>query len=172
MTPTDDRSDDAFAAQVRRAVQALPDAPAALQRRAVALWPAAGVRQAVGAAVRRIAAVLSFDSWAAGGPALAMRSAESASRHLVYTAEGCDLDLRIAPGRGGFTLSGQVLGADAAGAVELADAATAAPAVRSALDELGEFRLDGIGRGVYRLTLHVGDDQIELPPLDVGAAPR
>ncbi len=172
MNPMDDLSEDGFANQVRRAVRALPDAPAALQRRAVALWPQAGARDVLGAAVRRIAAVLSFDSWATPGPALAMRSVAGATRHLMFTAEGRDVDLRIAPGRDGFTLSGQVLGPDSAGEVELLAEAADRPAGQAALDELGEFRLDGIGRGLYRMTLRVGDDRIELPPLDVGEPPR
>jgi hypothetical protein len=172
MTTTDDLTDDGFADQVRRAVRALPDAPLALQRRASALWPQTGPLQAVGHALRRIAAVLAFDSWAPAGPALAMRSAASTTRHLMFNAEGRDVDLRIAPGRSGFTLSGQVLGPDSEGEIELLNPSANVSAGHAALDDLGGFRLDGVGQGVYRLTLRVGGDQIELPPLDVGAPPR
>lgn len=173
MTPTDDLPDDDFARQVRHAVRALPDAPAALQRRAIGLWPQGGALEAAGQALRRILAVLSFDSWAAPAPALAMRSAGGTSRHLLFTAQGRDVDLRISPGRAGYTLSGQILGPDGAGAaVELCDEPAGVPSARALLDDLGEFRLDGIGRGTYRLTLRVGGDQIELPPLEVGEPPR
>lgn len=173
MTPTDDSDDDAFARQLRRAVQALPDAPMSLQRRAVGLWPQVGAFDAVGAAVRRIVASLSFDSWAAPAPSLAMRSAASSNRQLLFTSPGRDVDLRVLAARAGFTLSGQVLGPDESGAtIELQDEPASQPPVRVALDDLGAFRFDGVPRGVYRLVLRVGDDEIELPPLDVGERAR
>lgn len=173
MTPTDDSNDDALARQMRRAVRALPDAPLSLQRRAIALWPQAGALDAVGMAVRRILAPLSFDSWAAPAPSLAMRSAASSTRHLLFTAPGRDVDLRVAAARAGFTLSGQMLGPDESGAtVELQDEPASQPPVRVALDDLGAFRFDGVPRGTYRLTLRVGAEQIELPPLDIGEPAR
>ena len=33
---------------------------------------------------------------------------------------------------------------------------------------LGEFRLEGMRRGTYVLTLRMGDDEIVLPPIEVG----
>ncbi len=36
------------------------------------------------------------------------------------------------------------------------------------LDALGEFRLDGLERGSYLLTLRVGTDEIVLPPILIG----
>ena len=33
---------------------------------------------------------------------------------------------------------------------------------------MGEFRLEGIRRGTYVLTLRLGEDEIVLPPIDVG----
>jgi hypothetical protein len=93
----------------------------------------------------------------------------------LFNAQGRDVDLRIAPsvGVGAFVLSGQILGPDETGVLELADCSAAGSATRSiSLDELGEFRIDGIGRGTYLLTLRVGDDQIDLPAIEIGAPNR
>ena len=60
--------------------------------------------------------------------------------------------------------------------VELArasgDGDGAASAQAAALDALGEFRLEGVRRGAYVLTLRLGDDEIVLPPIDVGERRR
>ena len=42
----------------------------------------------------------------------------------------------------------------------------------AALDALGEFRLEGIPRGSYVLTLRLGEDEIVLPPIDLGERRR
>jgi hypothetical protein len=159
-----------------RCAAALPDAPAWLVRAAIDLWrtrqPAPGARGA--APLRRLAAMLRFDSWAAPAVATGMRSLPSDVRHLLYATTGHDVDLRIAPIDGRFALAGQVLGPDeAAGSLELARRADVcagdppAPVVAE-LDDLGEFRLDGVSPGTYRLTLRMGGDEIVLPPIDVG----
>ncbi len=168
----DDSSDEAFSRLVARAVRELPDAPDALQRTAIGLFPAAGALGALKtlaqAVVTQISAVLTFDSWAAPALAAGMRSGRSATRHLLFSAQGRDIDLRIAPDAGNFALAGQILGPDESGRVELADAATAgAPARVVELDSLGEFRLEGVPRGAYRLTLHLGSESIVLPPLEM-----
>jgi hypothetical protein len=165
LTPTDEK----FERLLRRAVRELPDAPTAWQGKAAALWSRREQASPLGAAIRRIAAQLSFDSWVVSAPALGMRGARGSVRHLLFTAQGRDVDLRIAPAGDAFLLAGQVLGPDAEGRVELEDDAQADAPVRTAtLDELGEFRVDGVGRGMYRLTLHLADAAIELPPIEVG----
>lgn len=122
----------------------------------------AGLAQA---ALRQQAAVLSFDSWAAPR----MRSLRSPTRHLLFSSLERDIDLRIAPAAGAFSLTGQILGPDEAGQIELAPLPDAAPAQHaSTLDALGEFRIDGVARGHYRLSLRLGDDLITLPPIEVG----
>lgn len=172
MTALDRLSDDDLLQRLHQAVRALPDAPAALQRAAIALWPLqpagalAGLAQS---ALRQLAAVLSFDSWAAPALAPGMRSLRSTTRHLLFSSLGRDIDLRIAPAAGAFTLTGQILGPDEAGQIELAPLPDAAPAQHvSALDALGEFRIDGVARGHYRLSLRLGNDLITLPPIEVG----
>lgn len=166
MKPLARLPDDEFERLLVAAV-ALPDAPPALVHRAIALWAA----QPTSAPnlLRRIAASLAFDSWAQPAAAAGVRAPRSATRHLLFSAEGRDIDLRVTPaGEAGFTLSGQVLGPDESGEVELALPAGGA-ARHAALDALGEFRIEGLVAGDYRLTLRLGGDEIELPAVPVGA---
>jgi hypothetical protein len=178
MKTTHHLSDAEFSQEMRRALRALPDAPLHLQRAATALWPAAGVGaqllSVAQAALSQIAAVLSFDSWAVPALAQGMRSLRSPTRHLLFSAEGRDIDLRISPAAEAFVLAGQILGPDEAGTVQLlaegsTDAAKAVP-----LDAMGEFRIEGLAAGTYALSLEMrtdkGTDTIVLPPLEVGAA--
>ena len=174
MKPVDQLSDDEFAQLVQRAV-ALPDAPPALIRAAIGQWGAAQpslLQTAAKAIVNRVAAALTFDSWAAGSLAFGVRAVPSDTRHLLFTAKGRDIDIRIAPAAGHFAVTGQILGPDESGVVELARASGdddgAATAQAAALDDMGEFRLEGIRRGTYVLTLRLGEDEIVLPPIDVG----
>ena len=169
-------SDEEFAQLVRRAA-ALTDAPAPLVQRAIALFPASpslSIADAAHAAVNRVLAVLAFDSWIPQPGALAVRSMPSDIRQLLFSAMGRDIDVRITPSGGSFSLTGQVLGPDRAGTVELTGAVMAdGPPTQprtARLDELGEFRLDGLAPGRYTLALHVADAEIELPPLEVGGA--
>jgi hypothetical protein len=185
MKPFETLTDDELHHQLQRAVQALPDAPLHLQRAAIGLWPATPAAAASGvvaraqAALAQIAAVLSFDSWAAPAVAVGMRSLRSPTRHLLYSAQGRDIDLRISPSPVGsseasnaFVMAGQVLGPDESGSVQLTalqvGAAGAGQTRLTALDEMGEFRIEGLAPGSYALTLQVGDDAIVLPPLRVG----
>jgi hypothetical protein len=174
MKPVEQLTDDEFTQLVHRAVQALPDAPAAWQHRAIGLWPAgpgrvAGVVQALGAV---IGAVLTFDSWATPGLAHGMRSLRSPTRHLLYSAQGRDIDLRITPADEAYAVSGQILGPDEAGRVELAatDGAGGVVGARhsGSLDAMGEFRIAPVPAGRYLLTLHLGDRPIVVQSLDVG----
>ena len=174
MKHVDSLSDDEFAHLVQRAV-ALQDAPAALVQSAIDLWPSAQLSALKGvaqAALRLVSAVLSFDSWAQPPVALGMRSGPSDTRHLLFSAQGRDIDLRISPHDDHFALAGQILGPDEVGVIELAtpfarDAATEGARVTS-LDALGEFRLEGVRGGTYRMTLRMGGDEIVLPPIEVG----
>ena len=177
MKPLDKLSDDELADLAQRAAM-LPDAPLSQIRSAIDLWHQrrqSSLADLARSGLRLVQAVLSFDSWAQPAPALGMRAGASDTRHLLFSAQGRDIDLRIVPVAEHFALSGQVLGPDGSGMIELATqredlAATDGPHV-AALDELGEFRIDGVHGGTYRLTLRVGSDEIALPPIDVGARP-
>ena len=201
MTPLHALSDPALQQRARQAVRALPDAPAALQQVAISLWAAsplaqglpgqlanpaqglpgraAGLAQAGLALVRQLVAVLQFDSWAAPAVAPGMRSLRSPTRHLLFSSVGRDIDLRIVPASQGYALSGQVLGPDEAGSVELiadladpdlADPGDAAAQHAGELDALGEFRIDGVAAGAWRLRLRIGSDLIALPTIEIGDA--
>ena len=174
-------SDAELLRELRRAHAELPDAPPALQRAALNLWraaPAASAAAAITALAAglhsRLTALLSFDSWAAPLSLQGMRSVRTPTRQLLFSAERRDIDLRITPTAGVFSITGQVLGPDTAGSVDLlAHIAAGAPAQRAQraqLDPLGEFRIDGVAAGRYAMTLRLGDDEIVLPAIDVGAA--
>ncbi len=183
MKPLDSPSDDAFGQLVRRAIAELPDAPPAWQRAAIGLWapapgPVAVLQSLARATVRQIAAALTFDSWATPAVAHGMRSLRSPTRHLLFSAQGRDIDLRISPAAQAFALVGQVLGPDDAGSVLIEKLGVDATAARSQglpagirttpLDSLGEFRLEGLEGGLYRMTLLLGDDEIVLQSVEVG----
>lgn len=177
MKPIDQFSDAEFEHLVRCAV-ALPDAPAQWVRSAQALFEARRpLAQVADAAVALVRAVLSFDSWAPGRPAAGVRSLPSPSRHMVFSAMGRDIDLRILPMGGQFVLAGQVLGPDEPGRLELVaepsqerDDGGDADARWTTLDALGEFRLADVAPGRYLMTLHLAGERLLLPPIDVGAS--
>jgi hypothetical protein len=171
MNTTPKLSDDEFGEQLSRALRHLPDAPAALQRAAVQLWvaPPPSLLMRAEQALRQVSAVLSFDSWAGAAVPQGVRSMRSPTRHLLFSAQGRDIDLRIAPVAEAFALTGQILGPDDGGSVELSrDGGAAAEPRVTQLDDLGEFRIDGLYAGTYRLTLNMGGEQIVLPPVQVG----
>lgn len=177
MKPVANLSDDEFSHLVQRSVRSLPDAPPALLQAAIGLWPAATPLAAVADSLaalaqgvaRRISAALTFDSWSTPALASGMRSAQTSTRHLLYSAQGRDIDLRIAPSADNFSLAGQILGPDEVGTVELSHQQDGSrEAFVTALDALGEFRIDGIRRGTYVMTLRMGGDEIVLPPVEVG----
>ncbi len=178
MKPFDELSDAELLRELKRAHAELPDAPAALQRAAIGLWraaPEASTASAVAGLaaglLTRLTALLSFDSWAAPLALQGMRSVRTPTRQLLFSAEHRDIDLRITPTAGVFSITGQVLGPDTTGSVDLlAYLAGGAAAQRAQLDALGEFRIDGVQAGRYALTLRLGDDEIVLPTIDVGAA--
>jgi len=168
-TPTPDPDDDSLAGALR-ASRVLVDAPEALIQRAIDLFQPSRQRAARGL-LPRLRAVLQFDSGQASPLAFGMRSSGGDMRQLLYTLDGCDVDLRVAPADGAadlFVLSGQLLGPDSQGMVVAEHGSTdfREPA-RAALNELGEFRLPPLPAGSWRLTLELADRAIELPALDL-----
>jgi hypothetical protein len=168
---TDDQLTDEDLASLLPRAAAMPDAPRDWIRAAEDLSPRGettpgGVARA---ATRLLAAALRFDSWAGAPLAFGMRALPSETRHLLFSAMGRDIDLRITPAEAHFALAGQILGPDETGRVELTPQAGQGEGRRTAaIDELGEFRLDDVHSGTYRLTLRMGSDEIVLPPIEVG----
>lgn len=176
MKPIATLTDDEFANLVQAAV-ALPDAPPALVRSAIALFRDAQPTPLMAAAenvLQRIRAVLTFDSWTASPAALGLRSATAPTqtRHMMFSAQGRDIDLRIVSSADSFVLAGQILGPDETGLVELSVDThndRAAQTLRTTrLDDLGSFRLEDIRAGTYWMTLKLGGDAVELPAISVG----
>lgn len=172
MSPTThDLPDDEWLDLVREALS-LGEAPPQALDRALELWRTHGPRRGGPDTLRRWVAVLSADSWAMPPQALGLRAVPSDVRHMLFTTDARDVDVRIAPQAEGFALSGQHLGADAGGHVELSWVAGGAPVpspLGSALNDMGEFRFDGVAPGTYLLTVRIGGDEIVLPPFDVGS---
>ena len=116
--------------------------------------------------VRRMVAALSFDSFQTS-PAYAVRSGHTATRQLFYSAEGCDLDLRITPSGEVWNVSGQVLGKDCAGGhVEMEGASSVA---KADLNDQCEFALTAVPAGGYQLRLCLTDLEVEIPQLELKA---
>lgn len=158
-----DWSDDELTRWGSRAMRELQDAPEWLVATTVALW-----RTPAPTTTQRILAVLRFDSWS-HKPALALRAVHEPARHLLFAAEGRDIDLRISPGTLPlYDLQGQVLGPGHAGAVSLTAAGGLGETRSAVLDELGGFELCGVPAGRYRLSIQLDADSLELPELDIG----
>jgi hypothetical protein len=180
MRPLNQLSEDEFRQLAQRAAR-MPDAPAAWVQAAVTLGvqalmaPAMTLGQVLRSALHRVQAELSFDSGLQPNLTLGMRSMDGSTRHLIFSAPGHDIDLRISPAAEHFVLTGQILGRDPRGSVELTlhgdDARSASDVRVVALDEMAEFVLDGVPAGTCGLCLHLDQAVIELPPMHIGARP-
>jgi hypothetical protein len=166
---TDTDPEDEALARALRASRVMHDAPEAVLQKAMALFEA---RVPAPAPRSRLRALLAFDSAGASPLAFGQRSGGSAMRQLLFSLEGRDIDLRIAPApeAGLFELSGQVLGPDAGGTVLLVQGDGSAEHAAT-LNELGEFRLLPVAAGTWQLTLELGALAIDLPPLEIPLPP-
>ena len=114
--------------------------------------------------IRRLIATLSFDSLNVA-PAFGVRSGQSASRQLLYSAEENDLDLRITRQDNNWVIAGQVLRQDCAGGRVEVDGPGGWKEV--ALNETCEFTLPAVSSGNYRLLVRLSDIEIEVPGLEI-----
>jgi hypothetical protein len=114
--------------------------------------------------IRRLIATLSFDSLSVA-PAFGVRSGQSASRQLLYSAEENDLDLRITRQDNNWVIAGQVLRQDCAGGRVEVDGPGGLTEV--ALNETCEFTLPAMTAGNYRLLVRLSDIEIEVPRLEI-----
>lgn len=160
---------DAELESALRLSRTLTDAPESLIQRALGLWqartpprqaepgaPLAGLR-------RRLSALLDFDS--ATSAAAGLRSGGDGMRQLLFSAEGRDVDLRIAA-HGGTRcrISGQILGPDEAGVALLTCGDFQA---ETAWNELSEFSFEDVPPGRCRITLRSTEWELVLPDMDI-----
>lgn len=135
------------------------DAPSAVIARARRLF-----QPQVAPTKRRVPALVYFDS--RGRPlALGVRSGQPAAWQLLLKAGDYDLDMRITPVDAAWQISGQLLGPDTNGQIELQGDAGV---VQADLNNLGEFSLPPTPPGVYRLVLRLADLEVELHQLEIG----
>lgn len=174
MKPISTLTDEELAELVQAAA-VLPDAPPALVRAAVGLWQEKEpslFAQATEAMLNRIKAVLTFDSWSTTPMALGLRSAPTEGRHMLFSAQGRDIDLRIVSAADSYVLAGQILGPDDVGSIALSvdtkNDHNSQSTRTATLDDLGGFRLENVRAGTYWMTLKLGSDAVELPPIQVG----
>ncbi|HEX8352641.1 MAG TPA: hypothetical protein VF611_07075 [Pyrinomonadaceae bacterium] len=144
------------------------DAPPALVADVVRMFRARKGRAPEPGPLRRLVAALTFDS-SSLTPAFGVRSGQAApARQLLFSADDLDVDLRLAQGPDGWTVSGQVLGACTGGEVELVGAG-GSTAARAALNELCEFALPPRPEGAYALRLRFDETEVEIPELSLKA---
>jgi len=157
---------DAALADALARSRVLQDAPEPVIQRAIDLFatrarPAtAAPAAATPGLLRRLVAVLGFDSQNLAPQAVGLRSAGGGARQLLFSTEGRDIDLRIAPGLLGWQVSGQVLGPDASGRVTLRCGEFEA---EQAWNELAEFRFDAVPGGRCQVVLRADDWELALP---------
>jgi len=147
---------------------------------AAARWPAVPERLARAArelaraparTVRDASARLLFDSAAAGSrPALALRGAGPAARHLTFEYGALSLELAVLAGEhvGGDTLVGQFAGlrdpSEACCMLTGADVSRWTP-----LQPNGDFRFERVTPGRWLLALESEDQRFVVPELDLAA---
>lgn len=90
------------------------DAPDELVSRAINLFRSRAVASKATSLVKRIVAVLSFDSLQMS-PAFGVRSGQASARQLLFVAGEYDLDLRITQSGETWNVSGQVFGEECVG---------------------------------------------------------
>ncbi|HLM56569.1 MAG TPA: zf-HC2 domain-containing protein [Pyrinomonadaceae bacterium] len=144
------------------------DAPRDVVARVLGMLPASrAAGEPEPGLLRRIVASLTFDS-SSLTPAFGVRSGQAApARQLLFGAGDFDVDLRLAEGEDGWTVSGQILGpCEGGGRVEMSGAGGR---VEDGLNDLCEFTLSPVPAGSYALRLRVGDVEVEVPELSLQA---
>lgn len=146
----------------------LESPPAWASRRAEALWRSRGSAQSEPAAWRRIVAEL-VDSLTATPLQLGLRGQGGGVRQWIYHADAHDIELRLRPDptrpESCWELSGQVLGPQSQGMLQLVSASSEQPPCEQPLDPLGSFQFSGLGAGQWQLLVSLIDRRIELPLL-------
>lgn len=144
--------------------------PRAWVDRVIALRsPGRQLLRAAGATLRRLVAQRVPGGAGSGfAPAFGVRGGPGEATQMLYHAEECEVDLRLAPRADGlWNLRGQLFGLPAHTRVRLAGPAG------EALAESGptsEFAFDGLPPGAYRLVLDAGELEVVIPQIEVGQA--
>ncbi|HEY8187696.1 MAG TPA: hypothetical protein VIF64_16615 [Pyrinomonadaceae bacterium] len=143
-----------------------PDAPRDLSAYAINLFSQreSSTKRSV---LRRVIAVVSFDSAANPTPAFGVRSGRAESRHLLYSAESNDIDLRLTREGDRWIVTGQVLGQDCAQGEVTLDGET--ESVSAAVNELCEFTLPAVLPGTYELVLRLATLEVAIPQIKISA---
>lgn len=143
-----------------------PDAPRDIVAYAVNIF-SSRAKSPLESLKRRILAALSFDSSMNQVPAFGVRSGQTGSRQLIYSAEENDIDLRLTKSDEMWVVTGQILREECAGGrVELEGLGGSAAA---ALNEMCEFTLPAVPSGKYLLRVHMADVEVEIPQLELSA---
>jgi hypothetical protein len=123
--------------------------------------------------LRRLVAVLTFDSNMNIRPAFGVRSGQAGSRQLLYSAEDHDVDVRITLQQDQWTIAGQILGADCTGGevtlVNLPEIDGEKRSAKAVLNELCEFSLPPVAPGSYKLLLRFATSEVEVPRFELGS---
>jgi hypothetical protein len=137
--------------------------PPVVARALQAFRPAAPAADAAQIFVRKLLALLSFDSGLT--PAYGLRSGPAPVRQMLFTVEEFDVDLRIESSGSGWRVAGQLLGGSSGGEVKLLGSGEhySAP-----LTELGEFVLEPLAAGAYTLSILMPGVELALPELLIG----
>lgn len=174
MKPLSDLSDEGLSRELGQS-RTLSDAPESVIQRALGVFQPRAQRAATPSLLQRVLASLAFDSAGVQLQAQGVRGSALTTRQMLFSTDGRDIDLRIAPAEGSlgrpggpWVIFGQLLSPDRAGVVEL----TCGQDVRQVeLDEMLEFRFDRVPGGPVRLAFHLADRVIELPALEVPSPP-
>jgi hypothetical protein len=142
--------------------------PSWATHRAEALWVSRPAETAPGPAWKRVVATLvrSIDP---APLALGLRGPGASVRQWLFHAEEHDIELRLRPDAVQpdccWELSGQILGPQAQGMLQLLPVGAEATVWSQSLDPLGSFRFPGLNAGTWQLTVSLGDRRLELPAL-------
>ena len=143
----------------------LPEVPARLQARAVALGRRPTVGESALGGLLDYLGRLVFDSGTVSQAALGLRGETVAQRHLLYRAGPFDVDLALLDNG---ALVGQVL-PDGDGAPPLEDAVCLlygeGEGLQTLVHDNGDFRFEGVRPGTYDLILEA--DRVRLYVTDV-----
>jgi len=114
--------------------------------------------------LRRIIGILSFDSLT---PAMAfgVRSGQSRSRQLIYSAEENDIDLRMTLQDEKWIIAGQVLSPRCVGGRVEIDGPQVS--LTAQLNDLCEFTIEPLPPGKYLLRVKLTDMEVEIPQLEL-----